>query len=105
MKVCFSHNMKDLDGNVLTEQPGNPESRAITLRTLAVNSIMAFGDEEKNMTGEEKVKRYDLAFLIHNSKDDLIDLSVEDISLIKKQIGRIYAPLLVGQAWKMLEGE
>ena len=102
MKVDFSQIMCDLDGNILTEQPGNPEARPIALRTLAVNSLMAFGDDDKNMSGEEKVKRYDLAFMIHNSKDEPIEIAVEDVALIKKQVGRIYAPLLVGQAWKLL---
>lgn len=101
MKVNFSQEMYDLDGKKLVEPP---MSRPVTLRTLAVNVLMAAFEDEKHLSGEEKVKRYDMALLVHNSKDDLIDMSIEDVALIKRLIGQAYGPLLVGQAWKMLEG-
>lgn len=101
MKLDFSQILRDLDGKELVEKP---ESRPIILRVLAVNALMATFEDERNLSGEEKVKRYDIAFLVHNSKDEPVEMSIEDVALIKRLIGRSYGPLLVGQAWKMLEG-
>lgn len=101
MKVDFSQGFKDLDGRILVEPPGG---KPITLRTLAVNVLMATFEDEKNLSGEEKVKRYETALMVHNSKDEPVEMSVEDVALIKRLIGKSYGPLFVGQAWKMLEG-
>lgn len=101
MKVDFSQSLVDLDGKALVEQTS---SKPITLRALAVNALMASFEDEKNLSGEEKVKRYETALLVHNSQDEPIEMTVEAVALIKRLIGRSYGPLLVGQAWKMLDG-
>lgn len=104
MKVDFSQTMKDLDGKIITQGPGLAESQPVTLRLLAVNALLAVFEEEKLLSGEEKVNRYNLAFLIHNATDEPVEITVENVAKIKQLISKMYAPLLVGQAWKMLEG-
>ena len=37
--------------------------------------------------------------------EDEIDLKAEEITLIKKVVAKMYGPLIMGQAWNMLEGK
>jgi len=55
-----------------------------------------------NMDGIEKARRYFLAIEIHTAKNQ-VELSVDDIKLIKDEIGRVYPPLIVGQAYEILD--
>ena len=54
------------------------------------------------ITGEEKLKRWELALKIKNSSDP-VDVTVEEASLLKKLLTRIYGTIVVGQAYKLLE--
>jgi len=97
MKIDFTKQLKDLDGKTIVEKDG-----AITLKSICINSLMANYQDEKNLSGEEKFKRYELAMKIsENGKD--VDLKAEDISLIKQLVGKAFTPLVVGQTYKMLE--
>lgn len=105
MSINFNAPLKDLDGKVITDKVLDHEDKVnlvkATLGRVAANALLAVTDEDKNMTGETKVKRYDLAMKVINGKAD--KLKAEDISEIKKAIGKTYAPLIVGQAWRMLD--
>lgn len=82
------------------------KGKPFTLRKACVNVLL--GTEldgtgrAKELKGEEKVRRYQIATRIYKS-DGLVDLSVEDIGLLKKLIGRVYGPITVGQAWEILD--
>jgi len=78
------------------------ERNPVTLKTVACNGLMGM-DPQAKMSGEEKVKRYDLATrIVRGAKDE--EFKVEEIALIKKVIGEGFAPLIAGQALKMLDG-
>lgn len=95
MKINFNQPIKNIKGEDIEN---------LTLKTISVEALLAaFDDERSSLTGEEKVKRYHLATQIHTN--DEIDITVEDISLIKKLIGKGYGALIVGQAWEVLEGK
>lgn len=105
MFINFDVKFKNLDG-VNMEETINKETgekRFVTLKSISTVSLLSMSADSK-MLGDEKVKRYDLSLKIHNSNRKL-DLKVEDIALIKKLIGEVYPPLVVGQAFKILEKE
>ena len=54
-------------------------------------------------TPEEKINQYELALKVN--KGGNIKLTVEDASMLKKLIGKIYGPLVYGQANGMLEND
>lgn len=95
MKIDFDAVLKTLDG----EEIKNGD-KTVMLKTVAVESLL-------NPNGKEqpepmvKVERFKLAQKIHDGGE--IDLQSEDIAMIKKLIGESYAPLIVGQAYEMLE--
>jgi len=98
MKIDFNVSLKDLRGKALVSET----KELITLRMCAVNAVLALGENDHDMLGEEKVRRWKLAKLIYDG-DKEIEISTEDIALVKKLIAKVYAPLVVGQAWEILE--
>jgi hypothetical protein len=104
MKLLLNSTFKTLEGKEIPENAGNPDGKKMTLKGVCAAALLSPQENDKNITGQEKAKRYLLAQEIHNS-DESIDLESEDISLLKKLIGNMYTPLIVGQAYAMLEGK
>ena len=94
MKINFNQPIKNIQGE---------EIKDLTLKTVSVEALLATFSDEQSLSGEEKAKRYLLATRIYANPED-IDLTVEEISKIKQLIGKGYGPLVVGQAWEILEG-
>ena len=128
MKIDINYKFKTLEGKDLPDQAsilsvdkllsietweefkefqGTLEKgKPFTLRKACVNVLLMTeidgSGRPKELKGEQKVERYELAKDIHKS-GPLIDLQSEQISLLKKLIARAYGPLTVGQAWKVLD--
>ena len=100
MIILFGKGFKDLDGEEIPDVKG----KTATLRGLAIDALLAQYQDEQNLGGEEKLKRWELASKIKNSPDP-VEVSAEEVVLIKKLVGKAYGVLVVGQAWKYLEGE
>ncbi len=116
MKIDFNYTFKELDGTAIAERP--PEMKQVdgemkevtyppfTLRKACTNVlVMREADGQgrpKELSGKDKVERYELAKKIHNSKG-LVDLTVEEVALLKELVGRIYPPITVGQAFEILD--
>lgn len=99
MKIDFNIELKNMDGEVLRDG-----DKVLTLGAASINALMSTYPDEKNVSGEDKLKRYDLSLRIKNS-DISSDYKSEEITLIKKLIGKAFTPLVVGQAYKILEGD
>jgi hypothetical protein len=78
--------------------------KQFTLRDAAKNSLLGKYDDEKGLKVEEKVKRFDIYLKVKDATDPT-ELTVDEVSLIKKLIAKTYGVLIVGQAVKMLEGK
>jgi hypothetical protein len=98
MKVNFEKVLVDMDGVELKDTKGGTAK----VRGCVVDALLATYQDEQNLAGEEKMKRFDLATKIYKGEDDVV---VEDITLIKKLVGKAYTPIVVGQVWRVLEGE
>lgn len=115
MKVNFERQLKNLDGKILIDE-GTPqevdgipvkdengsfvlEYKPVILSGICINALLSV-NQQANVSGEEKLKRYQLAIKVKNGKGEV---SAEEISLIKKLVGEVFSPLVVGQVWEMLE--
>lgn len=96
MKIDFDVKFQTLDGKAITMN-----EKEATLKDVTIEALMGLLEEEKGISGEEKFKRYELAMKIKGG--GIVDISVDDVSLIKRLIGKMFTPLVVGQAWEMLE--
>jgi hypothetical protein len=79
------------------------DGKEATLRKVSIEALAATYQDESTLSGEEKLKRFELAMKVKNTPTP-IDLTVEEVATIKKLIGKAFGVIVVGQAWKMLEG-
>lgn len=99
MKINFAQEFKTFGGEALKDGEGN----VFNLKGVCATVLLGQAQNEK-ATGEEKMKRYDLAKKIWDAEGEC-DVKAEDITTLKKLVGESYLPLIVGQAFRMLEGE
>lgn len=104
MKVKINKTLSALDGSPAILKNEDGKETVLTLKTICVNALQF---QEKDVSGSEKMKRYRLATKIYGTKDseDIeMDLSAEDITMLKDLINKSYpSPIVVGQAWDILE--
>ena len=91
--------LKTMDGQVMKDSVDGKAVDA-TVRAAIVNSVLAPVQKE---SGIEKVKKFNLAQRVYDK--DEVELTAEEISLIKTCIGENFAPIVVGQVWNLLEGK
>lgn len=97
MSIDFTRVLKNFDGSEIMH--GNT-TVPFTLSLCAVNALVS-GANDPNLSGDQQLKQYLLAEKIDGK---VVDLTSEEISLIKERINKTYnAPLIAGQALKMLD--
>ena len=100
MKINFATEVCDLDGKAVTEN-----DLTLTLKSIAVNALLLTltgeNGQPEQLSGENKVCHALLAQRIYSEEN--IDLTAEEIVLLKTRIGSIYSPLVVMQAWNALD--
>ncbi len=118
MKINFNQTLKKLDGSPIPriERKACPQcgfrfaedfilEKETTLKYIVLEALQMIFNDEQGLSGEEKVKRWLLAVRIEATSEIDLDLTVEEIALIKRLVGKAYGPLIVGQTWEMLEGK
>lgn len=99
MKINFDAKILDLNSKEIVDQ----NNKSTTLGTVASQALMAAFPDETNLEASEKVKRFKLSLKV--VKGGSQDISVDDVSELKKLIGKAYGPLVVGRAYDLIEGE
>jgi len=91
---------KDENGKVVKDESGKPATKLVdvTLNRLAANALL---HPVKDDQGEDKARKYLLAVKCYAA--DEIDLTAEEIVEIKGCISLAYPPIVVGQAWAILD--
>ncbi len=102
MKVKVNVTLKTIDGNEMKDVDGEGKAVDATLKLAIVNALLAPAQNEK---GVDKVRTYELAKKVYSvDGDELVELSAEDITLIKEKVGETFpSPLVVGQVFDLLE--
>lgn len=88
----------------LNGEPINEDGKPVTLCTVALSALLASFPDEQSLSGAEKVNRMQLALKI-NKRPREVDLTVEQLALLKTLIGKGFGPLAVGRAYELLEAE
>lgn len=127
MDTNFNYIFKGMDGKDISEGPDEVEkdkegkeiikkkSPPFTLKTACVNVLLNSRLEEitcpqcraqiktpEELSGEEKLKRYQLAKKIYESKNS-VGIGTKDTELLKELIAKSYPELTSGQAWLVLD--
>ena len=100
MIINVDETLKTLYGKTMMDADSNGNAVEATVKTALVNAILVPGKEDK---GVDKVRKYELAKMIFKGGE--VDLTPEDIVLIKQQVGDNFAPIVVGQVFEMLSND
>jgi len=109
MKVNFSTVLRDIRGDKepIKETPDSPDGKIkgkdFTLAAACCTALLNQYQDEQNLAGTEKAKRYKLATKVVDGGEQ--DVSSEDITELKKLIAKAFGPLVVGQAFDILDPE
>lgn len=95
-KINFSVVLTRLGGKPLKDD----EDKELTLAGAAKQALLVLDDKQ---TGEQKYNNYCLATKVADGGE--VTLKSEEISTIKEMIGKYMYPVVVGQAWDLLEGK
>lgn len=96
--------MKRIVTTVLTDLHGEAMNGAggpLTLRSACVDALLGAYQDEVALPGEEKYRRFQLATKLSSS--DEVDLTAEEITQLKKLVGKAWSPLVVGRVYELLE--
>ena len=96
MNVDFSQTLTGLKGEPVKDPTGAP----VKLALVCYNAVKALYKDEEGLSGEEKYKRAKLAQKLDETN---VELTAEDISMIKKLVGKAYEPEIVAATWDLLE--
>ena len=105
MKINFDSEILDLENKPITE---TVEGKVVnsTLKKICVNALMANLPTPQNVpqeTGMEKFKKFNLSKKIYSGGE--VEITAEDITLIKKEVGLCYSAVIVGPVYNLLEGK
>jgi len=97
MKINTNQVLKTFGGESMKDNV-NGNAVDATIKSALVNAVLNPVDNE---TGVEKVRKYELAKMIYNN--DEVDLNEDDIKTIKDAVGKVFAPIVVGQIFELLK--
>jgi hypothetical protein len=95
-KIKTDTPLKLLDGQPLNGEDG----RAMTLKAVCVNALLASFDEDRNMLPEKALARWKLAVRLHAGGD--VEVTPEELTEIRARVPKQYTVLVSGQALEML---
>lgn len=104
MKKNFKQNLVDFRGVLLVDRNEKGEDTPITLDTVSINSLLVTDEESARLSGMEKMKRFTLAQKIYTNPEE-VEVTEEEVQLIKDQIGKHAPVILTGCAWALLDKE
>jgi len=96
MKVKISTVLLGIQGEELKAEGGHK----LLLKDIMINAILTPIQDDKE---QQKWLKYEIFKKIRDAKD-IVELTVEDVSLIKKAIGKLSPPLIYGQCVELIEG-
>lgn len=110
MKIDFTKELYKLNGEPLLEIEVNEKGEQklgepLTLCTVAVAALHDQYPDEKVLPIKEKYERGEIASKIFKSDSNGLDLTTEEIALVKKLIGKRFGVLVVWQSESLLENK
>ena len=95
MKRNFNQELTTFSGEKMKSVDGS----TATAKSVIIDALLA---DDRQLSGTDKMKHFALAEKIHKS-DDSVELSTEDLTIIKGAVGKIFAPMVVGQVYRIIE--
>jgi hypothetical protein len=99
MKVNLTETIKGLDGEDIMRPGLGGEPVPMTMAFAIRSALVQPGQQAPGAA--EQLQRYDLQLKLHAVGE--VNLTAEDVVLIKSVLPAVYGPLVVGPIFKLLE--
>lgn len=96
MKYALHSPLLNIDGKTPLKDGAGA---AITFRTISTLVLVQAPDKD----AEEKYKTFALAVKIESEASEWVELNVEEISRLKRLVGELMPPVVVGRMFDILE--
>jgi hypothetical protein len=105
--IDFRAVLTDLENQPVKEQIAGhgpdfkPQLVELTLGRACSHALLMPVADEGKISGADHVKRLALALKVHAAGE--LDITVEEIALLKDRVAKVYATLVVGRCWLLLD--
>jgi hypothetical protein len=96
MKIKINQILTGIDGKSPIIEKGIP----LTLKDIIISAVLTPMQDDDQ---KKKFEKWDL-FKKVRTDEEYVNFTSEEIVLMKTNIGKIHPPLVMGQAFEMLEG-
>jgi hypothetical protein len=96
MKIKINETLLGVDG---VQPLQGEQGRNLTLKDICISSVLTPMQDD---TQEQKFKKWEIFKRLRDA-DAIVELSAEEISIIKKAMGKLSPPLVMGQCFELLE--
>lgn len=104
MKIDFSQELVGLGGKPLKWGKDDPETgeqaATATLEIVCIEALLRPAEGQRGTSADEKLKRWKLAQSIHQGGE--VEVTAEDIVLLKNAINTAFDTIVVGPAYALL---
>lgn len=100
MKLNVTQVLKQRDGTPMKDVIDGNAIDAI-LRVAIINALEFSLEQDKNEQPIKKYERSKLADRVY--ENDEVELSIEDVALIKDRVGKVFGSYVVKVVWDLLE--
>ena len=97
MKIKINKEIKGVDG--INSIINSDTKKALTLKDVCINAVLMPMQEDD---WKKKFEKWEIFKKLRDAKEE-VDLSVEQISIIKNAVGKFQPPLIMGQVFEMIE--
>lgn len=98
MKIKVDQNLLSVDGKT----PILDNGKTLTLKDAAIAAVLTPAGQEDDF--KKKMDKYEIFKKLRDA-DEFVELSAEEITIIKAASGKIQPPLVCGQCCDMLENK
>lgn len=92
MKVNVDTPILDINGDVVPE---------LTAKKIMVDAMMIPLEEDARLSGDQKIKHFLIAQRLHAGGE--VELTSEDITMIKSRVAKAFNTLATGRIWELLD--
>ena|SRR6185436_12502090 len=96
MRINTTQVLKNYEGKEILE-----DDKPITLRDVFSIGLNSQLPDEK-MTADQKAKIFQITTKLYTNNE--VDLTVDQLALIKEQVGKVYNPLVYGRVCEIIDG-
>jgi len=100
MKIKLNETLKGIDGKQLLDDIEIP-GKKLTLKSKIITSLLTPQQEDKEA---DKWSKYEIFKKVRDAKTE-VELTAEEVTIVKKVIGKTQPVLILGQCFELIEGK